>query len=269
MDAQRDLICFDLLDFDMKHPVFPKNAAYFIVQMSGLVLRQDYIPSFSDNYLQRMGTPSDFDSVNFYSDFTQIVSGRLLTKDIQDAILKFFEISFIPDPAIDLLCAEAFQPTVAIQPSPALKKVKPTKTADSKLSPARANRPKKNKREKNYNSPLIRTHCDNCAEKAVRMKLMKKITTCDVGDLMKFESFWNGAKIEKNLLAAMPPINEIDLNLHGDMINLMEARINAEHHYLHAALPDCLNKIKLDWYDNRLTTPAVINVPDTASDASS
>ena len=143
MDAQRDLICFDLLDFDMKHPVFPKNAAYFIVQMSGLVLRQDYIPSFSDNYLQRMGTPSEFDSINFYSDFTRIVGGVILTTDIQNAILKFFEISFIPHPAIDLLCAEAFQPTVAIQPSPALKKVKPTKTADSKLSPARANRSKK------------------------------------------------------------------------------------------------------------------------------
>ena len=181
MDAQRDLLCFDLFDFDMKHPVFPKNAAYFIVQMSGVVLRQDYIPSFSDLYLQRMGTPSDFDSVNFYSDFTRIVSGMLLTTDIQDAILKFFEISFIPDPAIDLLCAEAFQPTAAIQTSPALKKVKPTKTADSKLSPARANRSKKNKREKNYNSPLITTHCENCAAKDLRMKLMKKMTTCDVG----------------------------------------------------------------------------------------
>ena len=101
------------------------------------------------------------------------------------------------------------------------------------------------------------------------MKLMKKITTCDVGDLMKFESFWNGVKIEKNLLATMPPINEIDLNLHGDLINLMDAHINAEYHYLHEALPDCLNKIKLDWYDNRNTTPDIINVPDTASDASS
>ena len=76
-------------------------------------------------------------------------------------------------------------------------------------------------------------------------------------------------KIEKNLLATMPPINEIDLNLHGDLINLMDAHINAEYHYLHETLPDCLNKIKLDWYDNRNTTPDVINVPDTASDASS
>ena len=260
MDAQRDLICFDLLDFDMKHPVFPKNAAYFIVQMSGLVLRQDYIPSFSDNYLQRMGTPSDFDSVNFYSDFTQIVSGRILTKDIQDAILKFFEISFVPDPAIDLLCAEAFQlnPIANQPPSQSVKRHLHTK----------ASAQPKSKRAKNYNHPLVKTRCENCKEQELRMKLIKKITTSNVADLIKFETFWNGVKIEKNQLATLPPVNEIDHQLHQELITLMESRVIEDYYYLNESLPDKLNQIKLNWYENLHSTKPIINVPDTESDAS-
>ena len=53
---------------------------------------------------------------------------------------------------------------------------------------------------------------------------------------------------------------KIDLNLHGDLINLMEARNNAEVHYLCESLPDYLNNIKLDWYENMHTIPEVINV---------
>ena len=85
---------------------------------------------------------------------------------------------------------------------------------------------------------------------------------------MKFDEFARGVQIENNLLATMPPINEVDLDLHGELILLMEARNNAEYHYLHEALPNLLNKIKLHWYENRDEVETIINVPETESDVS-
>ena len=46
VDAQRNLLCFDLLDFECKHLVFPRNAAYFMMHMAGTYIPQDHIPSF-------------------------------------------------------------------------------------------------------------------------------------------------------------------------------------------------------------------------------
>ena len=65
MDAQLDLLCFDLFDFDMKHPVFPGNALMFMIQMTCINIPQDHIPVFSDLYNSKVGTPSDFESVDF------------------------------------------------------------------------------------------------------------------------------------------------------------------------------------------------------------
>ena len=267
MDAQLDLLCFDLFDFDMKHPVFPGNALMFMIQMTCINIPQDHIPVFSDLYNSKVGTPSDFKSVDFYSDFSRLMGSRIWTTDLQEALIKFFEVSFIPDPTIDLLCAEAFRPSPTIQVTPASKKNKARKTPDSKPSPpARASASRKNKREKNYNSPLIRTRCDNCAEKDLRMKLMKKISTCNVGDLMKFDTFWGGVKIEKRQLATLPPVNEINQTMHQELITLMDNRYVEEIYYLNELLPDKLNHIKLDWYENRHAVQTVINVPDTESD---
>ena len=260
-DAQRDLMCFDLMDFDMKHPVFPQNAAAFIVQASSISTPQDCAPSFSDMYRAKVGELSDFDKIAFYSDFSRLMNARFIDTDIQGVILNFFEITFIPDPAIDLLCAEAFKP------SPPAKRAKTGQSPNTKLPPKYVGKQQpKAKRGKNYNHPIVRARCENCAEKDIRFKLMKKMSTCKTSDLMKFDEFARGIKMENNLLATMPPINEVDLDLHEDMLLLMETRNNAEYHYLHEALPNLLNKIKLHWYENREEIETVINVPETESD---
>ena len=93
--------------------MFPKNAAYFFMNMSNIDTPQGHIPIFGNVYLKKLCTPSDFESVTFYSDFTRLINACPLTADIQEGILKFFEISFIPDPAVDLLCFEAFQVTTS------------------------------------------------------------------------------------------------------------------------------------------------------------
>ena len=98
------------------------------------------------------------------------------------------------------------------------------------------------------------------------MKLMKKISTCNVGDLMKFDTFWGGVKIEKRQLATLPPVNEINQTMHQELITLMDNRYVEEIYYLNELLPDKLNQIKLDWYENRHAVQTVINVPDTESD---
>ena len=126
----------------------------------------------------------------------------------------------------------------------------------------------KTKRSKNYNALILRTKCDNCTEKDLRFKFTKKTIKCNAGDLLKLETFWNGLKVEKAQLATLPPINEIDKKLHQELITLMENRGIEEYNYLNELLPDKLNQIKLDWYENRHVIQEVINVPATESDAS-
>ena len=121
MDAQMDLLCFDLMDFDMKHPVFPFNAAAFIVEMTAISSPPDHVPVLKNHYAQRIGETNSFQAVTFYSDFTRVMNQREITSDIKQSVVNFFEISFVPDPTIDLLCAEAFQrpsPSITSQPLP-------------------------------------------------------------------------------------------------------------------------------------------------------
>ena len=254
MDAQRDLLCFDLFDFDMRHTIFPFNAAVFITEMAAIATPTDHIPVFNGHYTQRVGTPNSFEAVTFYSDFTRLMNERELSTNVKQAILDFFHISFVPDPTIDLLCAEAFQPAAQITPA---------KRAPQKLS----SQPKP-KRSKSYNNPILRTKCDNCTEKDLLIKLTKKTINCNTGDLLKLETFWNGLKIEKARLATLPPIDQIDNTLHQELITLMENRGIEEDNYLNELLPNKLNQIKLDWYENRPVIQDVINVPTTESDAS-
>ena len=65
-----------------------------------------------------------------------------------------------------------------------------------------------------------------------------------------------------------PPIDQIDNTLHQELITLMENRGIEEDNYLNELLPNKLNQIKLDWYENRPVIQEVINVPATESDAS-
>ena len=226
--------------------------------MANINIPQDRIPIFGDVYLQKLGTPSDFESVNFYSDFTRLINAHSLTTDMQEGIMKFFEISFIPDPALDLLCSEAFKPTTPSKRN----------ASSAKASPANANSAKKAKRDKNYNAPLLRTQCESCADKELRIKLMKKVANCKVDELIKCDNFWGGIKLEKNQLATLPPVNEIDTKLNADLVELMEARINAEYVYLHDDLPTLLNKIKLTWYQNLHSTKEIVFVAETESEGS-
>ena len=275
MDAQMDLLCFDLMDFDMKHPVFPFNAAAFIVEMTAISSPPDHVPVLKNHYAQRIGETNSFQAVTFYSDFTRVMNQREITSDMKQSVVNFFEISFVPDSTIDLLCAEAFQrpsPSITSQPLPS-KRAQPQCTTKqslhSKKSPQKLSPQRKAKRSKNYDEPILRTRCDNCKDKDLRMKLTKKILNCNVADLMKFVMFWNGLKMEKAQLATLPPVNEIDHTLHQELITLMENRGIEEYYYLNESLPECLNKIKLHWYENMHTITQIINVPDTTSDVSS
>ena len=85
---------------------------------------------------------------------------------------------------------------------------------------------------------------------------------------MKFEIFWSGVKTEKTQLATLPPINEIDPSSHQKLITLMEHRVIDEDYYLNETLPQKLNQMKLNWYENPGLTKSIINVPDTEPDAS-
>ena len=199
MDAQMDSLCFDLLDFDMKNPVFPLNAA-------AIPTPTDQVPAFNDHYTQCIGTPTPFQSITFYSDFTRVVTQRELDYSVKQSIVDFFGISFIPDPTIDLMCAEAFQqfslPANRAQPQCTTKQ-----GLHSKRSPQH-----KAKRAKNYNDAIVRTSCENCKEKDLRMKLIKKSVNCNVGDLMKLETFWSGLKMQKSQLATLLPINKLTIH---------------------------------------------------------
>ena len=160
------------------------------------------------------------------------------------------------------MCAEAFQ-----QSSLPANRAQPQCTTKQGLHSKRSPQHKA-KRAKNYNDAIVRTSCENCKEKDLRMKLIKKSVNCNVYDLMKLETFWSGLKMEKSQLATLPPINEIDHTLHQELITLMENRGIDEYNYLNEELPDKLNQIKLDWYENRRTIQTVINVPGTESDTS-
>ena len=100
MDAQKDLLCFDLMDFDMKNPVFPDKAATFIVTTTGIPTPTDQIPMFNGHYAQRIGTPNSFEAVTFYSDFLRVVNQRELTPAIKQIVIDFFDISFTYDPRL-------------------------------------------------------------------------------------------------------------------------------------------------------------------------
>ena len=97
---------------------------------------------------------------------------------------------------------------------------------------------------------------------------MKRIASCKTDELSKFDNFWTGVKLEKRQLATLPPLPEIDPTLHSELIDMMDTRLTAEYRYLHEILPDKLNEIKLNWYENRSRSQQVIFVAETESDAS-
>ena len=69
-----DALCFDLINLDMKHSAFPKNACRFIVKMASIQISLDCIPVFDAVYEQRVGELNGFEAVAFYSDFTRLMN---------------------------------------------------------------------------------------------------------------------------------------------------------------------------------------------------
>ena len=242
-----DKLSFDLINFDLAHRVFPENSCSFIVHMSGVAVPTDTIPAFDTLYGDRVGQTNDFEAVAFYSDFTRLVNGYVLTPVMRQHIMGYFQISFNTDPAIDLMCAEAFQP----------KKTKGTKLTS-----------KDSKRAKNYNKPILTTHCKNCDTQDIRLKLLKKLTTCNEIDLMKFNKFTSNLKVENSLMFTLPPPAEMDLDLYNDLMTVMQKREQDEFEFINVVLPNHLDRIKTAWYESTHVTMEVFNVPNTESDTS-
>ena len=76
--------------------------------MASVDIPKDTIPSFDALYEDRIGTPNDFEAVEFYADFTRLMTNRIMTPSMQQQVMGYFQISFITDPALDLMCAEAY-----------------------------------------------------------------------------------------------------------------------------------------------------------------
>ena len=96
-----------MLEFDGKHRVFPINACPFMVNLCSIPIPIDTVPCFNDLFSSCLGPMSDFEAVEFYSDFTRLVNDRIMTSALQNQLMGYFQIAFITDPVIDLMCAEA------------------------------------------------------------------------------------------------------------------------------------------------------------------
>ena len=85
-------------------------------------------------------------------------------------------------------------------------------------------------------------------------------------DLMKFDSFVRALKVENALLATLPPPNEIIAALQEQLICLMESHIYEQNKCLDTDLPNVIDSIKLDWYQNlkpQAPTQDRFNIPET------
>ena len=109
------MLCFDLINFNLKSPVFPKNACQLILEMFLIPTSRDKVATFDVMYNQLQGELNDFESIAFYCDFTGLMESKSITKNVQFGVLDFFKITFINDPIIDLMCAEAFEVGLALK----------------------------------------------------------------------------------------------------------------------------------------------------------
>ena len=219
--------------------------------MAGIQVPKGQIAEFDEAYQSRIGPLNDFEKVTFYSDFTRLIGNTILTPSMQEQVRQFFQICFVEDmTSIDLLCAEVF-----LQPNP------------TTMTPPSDKQPKK-KRARNYNSPLQTMHCNNCEEKDLRFKLVKKMMNCNKNDLLKFAKFSNDLKTENALLAALPPLNEINDQLHTQLIIALENRTDMNDAFISEFLPNCVDLIKIAWYKLLRVPQQAFNVPETPSDTS-
>ena len=108
-----------------------------MTQMTEINTPHYHTPRFNDLYPSRVVELNDFDSVTLYAEFTCLINARPITTDVKEGVINFFDISFIPDPAIDLMCFKAFLPIVSESrtPSTPQKQSPPFAKAKSSIKP--------------------------------------------------------------------------------------------------------------------------------------
>ena len=91
---------------------------------------------------------------------------------------------------------------------------------------------------------------------------------CNKNDLLKFAKFSNDLKTENALLATLPPLNEIDDQLHTQLIIALENRTDMNDGFISEVLPNCVDLIKIAWYESLRVPQQAFNVPESPSDTS-
>ena len=228
-----ELLHCDLVELDRTYAVLPTNAVDFIVRMTEIPLPANQLPVFGARYTDRLGQLSNEETLTFCQDFDAIIKRvGTLNDDVKNIVLDFFNIKFMDDASnldIDLLCYQAFG-NLDASPTP---------------PPAKKSRAQPLKRGKRYNTPVIRSSCTNCEEQILRLSLIKKISNAKVTDLMKFDGFVKATKVENAFLATLPPMNEIDPELHEQLLRVMENKLQVQNKYLEEDLPSAVDAIKL------------------------
>ena len=100
----------------------------------------------------------------------------------------------------------------------------------------------------------------------MRFKIIKKITTCKVTHLHKIDQFRSRLRVENTLMATLPPVGEMDVQLHRDLLTVLQQCVESETQFQNELLPRCVDAIKTTWYENTRTIPEIFSIPDTDSD---
>ena len=83
---------------------------------------------------------------------------------------------------------------------------------------------------------------------------------------MKFNSFWDGLKLENALMATLPPIHEMDARLHEELLNMIASKTQADADFSHEVLPQHSDNIEIAGYETKSGDKDVFSVPETESD---
>ena len=176
-----------------------------------------------------------------------------MTSALQNQLMGYFQIVFITDLVIDLMCAEA----LSVQELSSSKKMKTPYVSQVKST----------KRAKHYNKPIVSPTCSKCDDNELRFKLIKKLTTCSYEDLYRYNNLSCSLKSEKALMAILPPIHERDVLLNRDLGILQEERLQADRRFIDELIPECIERIKTNWFESfTVSNTQHFSVPDTESE---
>ena len=74
--------------------------------------------------------------------------------------------------------------------------------------------------------------------------------------------------MENVLLATLPPFNEMDEQLHTQLMIAMENRASVNDDFINEVLPSCVDVIKIAWYKSLKVPRQVFSVAETPSHVS-